>query len=200
MHNPAPVDHPVHELIQRRWSPRVFSDRPVEAATLLTVLEAARWAPSSFNEQPWSLIVATRETPEHFERLLACLTPGNQSWARHAPVLMLSVAKLAFERNGKPNRHALHDVGLASAQLALQATALGLAVHFMAGFDGALARETFGIPDGFEPGAAAALGYSEEIDRLSDEARERELAPRRRKPLEDFVFSQRWGEPAAAVR
>ncbi len=199
MHNPAPVDHPVHELIQRRWSPRVFSDRPVEAATLLTVLEAARWAPSSYNEQPWSLIVATREAPEDFERLLACLTPGNQSWARHAPVLMLSVAKLAFARTGKPNRHALHDVGLASAQLALQATALGLAVHFMAGFDGALARQAFAIPDGFEPGAAAALGYHAKIDDLPDEARQKALAPRRRKPLQEFVFSRTWGEPAALL-
>ncbi len=199
MHNPAPVDHPVHDLIQRRWSPRVFSSRPVDAPTLLTILEAARWAPSSFNEQPWSLIVATRDKPEDFERLLACLTPGNQSWARHAPVLLLSVAKLAFARNGRPNRHALHDIGLASAQLALQATALGLAVHFMAGFDGASAREAFQIPDGFEPGAAAAIGYAEKIDRLPDEAREKALAPRRRKPLKEFVFSRKWGEPAALL-
>ena len=113
---------------------------------------------------------------------------------------MLSVAKLAFARNGKPNRHALHDVGLASAQLALQATALGLAVHFMAGFDGASARKAFAIPDGFEPGAAAALGYHAKIDDLPDEAREKALAPRRRKPLGDFVFSRTWGEPAALVR
>lgn len=199
MHNPAPVDHPVHDLIQRRWSPRVFSDRPVEAATLLTVLEAARWAPSSYNEQPWSFIVAAREHPEDFERLLACLAPGNQSWARHAPVLMLSVAALAFARNGKPNRHALHDVGLASAQLALQATALGLAVHFMAGFDGALARQAFAIPDGFEPGAASALGYAEKIDDLPEDARQMALAPRQRKPLRDLVFSPTWGEAAALL-
>jgi len=199
MHNPAPVDHPVHDLIRHRWSPRAFSSRAVDGETLRVVLEAARWAPSSYNEQPWSWIVVTGEQPDDFARLLACLAPGNQAWARHAPVLMLSVAKLAFDRNGKPNRHALHDTGLASAQLAVQATAMGLAVHFMAGFDGAKARRAFAIPQGFEPGAAAALGYPQPLERLSEEGRAQEPAPRQRKPLRDFVFSRTWGEPAAFV-
>src|SRR5918992_2742873 len=101
------VAHPVHDLIRRRWSPRAFSDRPVEREKLLSVLEAARWAPSSFNAQPWSFLVATKEDPAEFERMLSCLVPGNQSWAKAGPVLMISVANTHFEHNGKPNRHAL---------------------------------------------------------------------------------------------
>ena len=125
--------HPIHDLLRRRWSPRAFADRPVEREKLQSVLEAARWAPSSNNEQPWHYLVATREEPEEFARLLACLVEKNQSWAKHAPVLMLSVASTVFTRNGKPNRHALHDTGQAVAGLTVQATALGLYVHQMAG-------------------------------------------------------------------
>ncbi len=197
MHKPAPVDHPVHELIRQRWSPRAFSNRPVEPQALRSLLEAARWAPSSFNEQPWSFIVATRDQPETFARLLGCLVPGNQSWAQDAQVLMLSVARTAFERNGKPNRHAFHDVGLASAQLALQATELGVAIHFMAGFDAGTARKSFRIPEGFEPVAAAALGYH--TNTPADGALEAEPTPRRRKPLSAFVFGEAWGARAPLV-
>ncbi len=119
MENLAALDHPVHSLIERRWSPYAFADKPVDPADLHSLLEAARWAPSSFNEQPWRFIVATRDDPEIFQRLLDCLAPANQEWAGKVPVLMLSVAALRFAKNGKPNRHALHDVGLASAMLAL---------------------------------------------------------------------------------
>ncbi len=110
---------PVHDLVARRRSPRVFADRPVPEAALHSVLEAARRAPSCFNEQPWRLIVATRDNAEDYQRLLACLVPSNREWAKSAPVLMITVAGMAFEKNGKANRHAYHDVGLASAQLAL---------------------------------------------------------------------------------
>src|SRR5829696_1208912 len=126
--------HPVHDLVRRRWSPRAFSSRAVERETLLSVLEAARWAPSSFNAQPWSFLVATQEDPAGFERMLNCLVPQNQAWAKAAPVLMIAVAKTHFEHNGKPNRHALYDTGQAVAFLTLQATALDLYVHQMAGF------------------------------------------------------------------
>ncbi len=113
----AAAQYPLHELIVRRWSPRAFADRIVERATLVRLLEAARWAPSCFNEQPWRYIVATRENPAEFGKLLGCLMEGNQVWAKHAPVLIISVAKLAFAHDGKPNRHAFHDVGAASAFL-----------------------------------------------------------------------------------
>ncbi len=191
----APPDFPIHDLLRRRWSPRAFSDRLVEPEKLRSLLEAARWAPSSFNEQPWAYLVATRNDPEEYARLLSVLVEGNIAWAHRAPVLMLSLAKLNFERNGKPNRHAFHDVGLASANLVTQATALGLAVHQMAGFQVEKARELYGIPAGWEPVAAIALGYPGETDSLPEPIRQRELAPRTRKPLEQFVFTGRWGQP-----
>ncbi len=196
MNKPAPVNPRVHELIRERWSPIAFDSRPVEPEVLHSLLEAAQWAPSSFNEQPWSFLVATREQVEEHARLLDCLVPGNQGWARHAPVLMLSVAKLAFERGGKPNRHALYDVGQATAQLVLQATAAGLAAHQMAGFDGDKARATFGIPDGHDPVAAIALGYPGDPEALPENMRGRELAPRRRKSLSELAFAGRWGKAA----
>lgn len=197
MEKPAPIDPRAHELIRRRWSPRTFADRPVEAETLRLLLEAAQWAPSSYNEQPWVFLVATRQEPEEYERLLGCLVPFNQGWAKNAPVLMLSVAKLEFERNGKPNRHAYHDVGLAAAQLTLQATALGLFVHQMAGIDADAARETYGIPEGWDPVAAIALGYPGDLESLPEDLRSKETAERTRKPLEDFVFTGSWGESRA---
>ena len=196
MKNPAPVDPPVHDFIRQRWSPRAFADRDVEPEALRSLLEAAQWAPSAFNEQPWAFLVATRGEPEEFDRLLGCLVPGNQTWAKGAPVLMLTAAKLAFDRNGKPNRHARHDLGLAVAQLTLQATSLGLGVHQMAGIDGDKARETYRIPDGWEPVTAVAVGHFGDPESLPEGLRERELGPRSRKPLASFAFAGGWGEPA----
>lgn len=140
LENLAETQYTVHELIRGRWSPRAFSNRTVERDKLLSLLEAARWAASSYNEQPWSLIVATQDQPSEYARLLSCLVEFNQSWAQSAPVLMLSVAKLHFDRNGKENRHAFHDVGAAASNLATQAIALDLFVHQMAGFDAQKAR------------------------------------------------------------
>jgi nitroreductase len=195
----AETRYPIHELLRERWSPRAFADRMVEPEKLRSLLEAARWAPSSFNEQPWSFIVATKEHAGEYERLLSCLVEGNVRWAQHAPVLMLSVARLAFERNQKPNRHAFHDVGLAVENLVIQATALGLAVHQMAGFHVDKARELFSIPDGHEPVAALVLGFPGDPAGLPEDLREREVAPRIRKPLESFVFSGQWGQSSPLV-
>src|SRR5438445_6336680 len=119
----ASPDYPIHELLAARWSPYAFDERPVAEADLRSLFEAARWAPSSFNEQPWNFIVATKQKPEEHARLLSCLVEGNQRWARAAPVLMVSVAKLNFNKTGKPNRHAFHDVGLAVQNMIVQATA-----------------------------------------------------------------------------
>src|SRR5687768_10275882 len=189
------VAHPVDELIRRRWSPRAFSSRPVEREKLLSVLEAARWAPSSFNGQPWAFLVAAKDDPAEFERMLSCLVPQNQVWAKEAPVLMIAVAKTLFEHNAKPNRHAWYDTGQAVAFLTLEATALDLGVHQMAGFSADKARELYAIPDAAEPTSAIALGYVGDPNSLDDKLRERELAPGKRKPLEEFVFTGRWGRP-----
>jgi len=137
----APVDYPVDDLVRRRFSPRAFSERAVPPQTLRSLLEAARWSPSCFNEQPWSFLVATHAEPAEFARMLSCLMEKNQLWAKHAPVLMLSVASKTFGHNGKPNRHAAHDVGTAAAWLTVQATAMGLFVHQMAGIDPEKARQ-----------------------------------------------------------
>ncbi|HET6202027.1 MAG TPA: nitroreductase family protein [Planctomycetota bacterium] len=200
MDRPAPVAHPIHELLARRWSPRAFDARPVEPEKLRILLEAARWAPSSFNEQPWSYLLATREEAEGFARMLECLVEGNRLWAKEAPVLMLAVASLRFARNAKENRHAFHDVGLATENLAVQATAMGLFVHQMAGILPERAREVFAIPEGHEAATGIALGYPGDPASLPEKLRAAEAAPRTRKPLEAFVFSGRWGSVAPVVR
>ena len=194
------IRYPVHDLIRSRWSPVAFSSKPVESWKLVSLLEAARWAPSSFNEQPWRFIVATRDGEEEFERLLDCLIPGNFEWAQNAPVLMLSVAKLHFTHDGKPNRHAFHDVGLAVGNLILQATALELCVHQMAGFDVERARRTFAVPDGYEPVGGIALGYATSAETLSERLQKRQQSPRRRKALEEIMFGYRWGQVSSLIR
>jgi len=194
MEKPADTHYPIHELLKRRWSPRAFSNRPVASDTLRSLLEAARWAPSSSNEQPWNFIVATKDEQAEFSRLLSCLVEGNKLWAQHAPVLMVSVARMSFEDDGKPNRHAFHDVGQAVANLIVQATALGLMAHQMAGFHPDKVRELYGVPKEFEPVAAIALGYPGDPQSLPERLRTRELAPRERKPLAGFVFTGRWGK------
>jgi nitroreductase len=196
---PANAQYPIHDLLKRRWSPRAFSDRRVEPDTLRSLLEAARWAPSSYNEQPWSFIVATKQDQAEYARLLSCLVEGNVLWAQHAPVLMVSVARVSFEENGEPNRHAFHDVGQAVANLTLQATALGLFVHQMAGFFPDKVRELYGVPKQFEPVAALALGYPGDPGSVPEKFRSRELALRERKPLTEFVFAGRWGETSPLV-
>lgn len=193
----ADTSAPVDETIRRRWSPRAFAERDVPDDELRALLEAARWAPSSFNEQPWRFLVARRDRPEELERMHACLTQGNRQWARKAPVLMLTIAKLDFQRNGEENRHAFHDVGLAMGNLVNQATAMGLYVHQMAGIDPERARAMYGVPDGFEVVAGVAIGYLGSPDRLDDpRRREREMGERSRKPLEDLVFEGSWGTTA----
>jgi len=186
-------DYPVHPLLAERRSLRAFSPRTVEPEILGSLLEAARWAPSCANEQPWSFIVAVKDDKPNFDRLLSCLIDFNLEWARHAPVLILSIARMIFQSTGKPNRHAFHDVGLATAALTVQATASGLVVHQMAGFDVEKARREFSIPQDHEPVAVSAIGYPGNPADLPEKLRQKELAPRHRKPLADFVFERGWG-------
>ena len=197
MEKPASTDHPIHDLLARRWSPRAFADRAMSPEQVNSLLEAARWAASCFNEQPWRFMVATREQEDEFAALLGCLGEKNQMWAKRASMLLISVAKTRFAHNDKPNRHALHDVGLAAAQLTMQATAMGLVVHQMAGFDADKARDVCGIPDGYEPVAAIAVGYVGDPEALPQALREREKAPRVRKSLSEIAFSGRFGNPRA---
>jgi nitroreductase len=195
MEKPADTQHPIHDLIKRRWSPRAFSDQQIEAEKLHMLLEAARWAPSSNNEQPWRFIVANKDHETEWNRLLACLVEGNRKWAYRAPVLILSVASLNFQDDSTPNRHALHDTGMAVENLVLQATALGLATHQMAGFDVEKARADLKIPSGYEPVAMIAVGYPGDLAFLPDRLRERELQPRSRQPISEWTFSGQWGDP-----
>jgi nitroreductase len=192
----AETQVPIHELIRRRWSPRAFSELPVEPDKLLTLFEAARWAASASNEQPWAFLVATQGDPKNYENMLGVLVDFNRGWANKAPVLILTVAHTQFEKDGKPNRHGFYDLGQAAANLALQATALGLTTHPMAGFSVEAARERFAVPEGWEPVSVIALGYPGDLDSLTEKLRQREIAQRHRKPLETFVFSGTWGHPA----
>lgn len=196
MHNPAKNEHPVHALIQNRWSPRAFAEKPIPNETLRSLFEAARWAPSSSNEQPWAFVVAAKEEPENFAKILSTLVEFNQTWAKDAPVIGIAVSEMEFVRNQRPNRNAFYDTGAAMAYLTTEATARELFVHQMAGFDPHKAIEVLHIPKGWEPIAAFAIGYAGDPDSLSDVLRQRELAPRSRKPISEFVMSGKWGEPA----
>ncbi len=196
----ASADHPIHELLAARWSPYAFLDRPVSEADLQSLFEAARWAPSSYNEQPWSYLVATRENPDQFQQLLSCLVEGNQVWAKAAPVLAVGIVSLKFALNGKDNRAAVHDLGLAAGNLLVEATARGLFVHQMIGILPDRVRALFGLPDGCEAWTGLAIGYRGDPAQLPDRLKERDLAPRGRKPLSQFVFSGKWGRPAPFVQ
>jgi nitroreductase len=196
MHKRAPTDFPVHDLIAERWSPRAFSDKPVAPDVLQSLFEAARWAPSSSNEQPWAYIVATKDDAENFAKLVSVLVPFNVTWAQHSPVLALAVAELAFAKNGTPNRNAQYDVGAASAWMTVEATSRRLFVHQMAGYDHEKARQVFQIPPGWEPIAAIAIGYPGDPDSLPQPLRDRDVAPRTRKPISEFVMSGSWGKKA----
>jgi nitroreductase len=193
---PAATTYLINQLIRRRWSPRLFDDRQVEREKILTLLEAGRWAPSCFNEQPWRYLVFDGSDADALERARACLVEGN-AWALKSPMLMLSVARDNFEKNEKPNRTAQHDVGLASENLVLQAVECGLIAHQMAGFDVERSRSEFAIPEGFTPIAMIAIGYPyrDELEALPEKVREKELAVRSRKPIGIVAFAGGWGKP-----
>lgn len=196
----AETSVPIHQILNERWSPRAFDSRPVEPEKLRSLFEAARWAASSFNAQPWYFIVATKDDHENYRKVLASFVEFNQGWARNAPVVGLSVARLNFEHNGQLNRHAFHDVGQAAANLAVQAAAHGLQLHQMAGILPEKARELFSIPQGYEAVAGFALGYPGDPESLPQQLKERELAQRTRKPLASFVFSGKWGDTAGFAK
>jgi nitroreductase len=196
MQKPAPSQYPINEFIANRWSPRAFAEKAVEPAVLRSLFEAARWAPSCSNEQPWVYLVAAKDDIEQFPKMLGILVETNQKWAKDAPVLALAVVELAFAKNGAPNRNAPYDVGAASAMLTIEATSRGLAVHQMAGYDNEKARQAFSIPAGWDPIAVLAIGYPGDAASLLQPYRDREALPRVRKPIAEFVMSGQWGHTA----
>ncbi|AFL89011.1 nitroreductase [Terriglobus roseus DSM 18391] len=189
------ADAPVHDLILSRWSPRSFADKPVSDADLKTIFSAAAWAASSYNEQPWRFLVG-RKGDETYTKIFNSLAPPNQAWAGSAPVLYCSFGKKTFSANGQPNGYGLHDTGAASATISLQAQELGLHTHGMGGFDKETLRAFFGVPSDFDAGACWALGYLGDPQNVPEDFKAAELAPRTRKPLSEFVFSD-WEKPAA---
>jgi nitroreductase len=190
----APAIPGVIEEILARWSPRAFSHKPVAAVDLRKIFEAARWAASSYNEQPWRFLVGHRGDPT-YQKIFDSLVEFNQGWAKSAPVLILSAASKSFARNSAPNHFAIHDTGAATAYLVLQATTLGLHAHSMAGFDQEKARAAFGIPVSFHIGAVTALGHLGDVDSLPEGLLEQEISPRQRKSLAEIVFAE-WEKPA----
>jgi nitroreductase len=191
--NRARTGYPIHDLIAERWSPDHFAETPVAESDLLSLFEAARWAPSSYNEQPWRYIVAKKEDPEEFRKLLSCLDAGNQKWAQSAPVLVLAVINTKLSRNNLLNRSAQHDLGLATANLVFEAASRNLAVHQMIGILPDKARELYHIPENAEPWTALAIGYPSEIELVG------ELNQRKRKTLNEFVFGGTWDRPARFI-
>jgi nitroreductase len=198
LHKPAETDRAIHPLLINRWSPRAYTGDLLTTDQLLDLFEAARWAPSGGNGQPWSFIIFPHDDAENFARAVGCLAEGNVIWAKHAPLLVLTVAQ-TLRDNGAPNRTALYDLGQAVAHLSVQAGALGLSLRQMGGFDVEKARAEFGIPAGHDPVTFIALGALGDHMLLPEPLRERETQPRIRKPLAQFVFRERWGAPAPLV-
>jgi nitroreductase len=190
----APAVPGVEDIFLRRWSPRAFADKPVSDDDLKKIFEAARWAASSYNEQPWRFFLGRRGDVT-YQKIFDALVEFNQGWAKSAPVLILSVASNKFAQNGNPNYHALHDIGAATANLSLQATALGLHTHSMAGYDHAKARKAFNISEDYDVGAVTALGYLGDPNTLHDRLRVQETSPRQRRALNEFVLAE-WDKPA----
>jgi nitroreductase len=193
MEKPATPAHPILDALSHRWSGRAIDPSlPVSPEHVSSILEAARWSPSCFNEQPWRFILFDDRDPAAREDARACLAPGN-AWAKSAPVLLLAVAVRNRVDGGTPNRFAEHDVGMACQSMAIQACSLGLVVHFMGGYDPERARRSFTVPPSMAPMAMVAIGHPLPVERLAGPARERELAPRTRRTIEEFVFRGKWG-------
>lgn len=185
-----PTNHPVNELLSDRWSPYAFdTKKSVDTVVLQSLFEAARWAMSSNNVQPWRYIVAHRATDEDlWNQVLDCLAEGNRPWAQHVPVLALGLAELNFEHNGKPNPTALHDLGAASAFLTIEATSRGLVVHQMAGILPDKIRSTFSIADTVQPLTALAIGYAGPNPELDETYAKRDARQRERKPFSEIIL------------
>ena len=199
MNKIKPTDVEIHDLLQRRWSPRAFDGRPIEPDRLRRIFEAARWAPSCYNEQPWRFVVGQKEAGEEYQKLFGLLAAGNQAWCSTAAVLVLVCARKTFSHNDKDNGWHLYDAGQAAAHLTVQAMAEGIFVHQMAGFDAAGASEMFQLSEIFCPVTMIALGYPGDVGQLPENLRSAELAPGSRRPAREVVFEGEWEKTASFV-
>jgi nitroreductase len=186
----------IHELIEKRWSPRAFDEKPVEPEKLTRIFEAARRAPSSNNEQPWRYLLGIKGKGQTWEKLFDSLNDWNKKWAVHAPVIAISIAKNSYTKSGAPNKHQFYDAGQSAAYLTMQATAEGLFVHQMAGFFPDKVVASFNIPEGFYPITAIVIGYIGKPEILPEEYRKNEDKKVIRRNLEEIVF-EAWDEPAS---
>jgi len=194
----ASTSVPIHDLMTQRWSTRAFNaSRPVTRPEITALLEAIRWSPSCNGGEPWRYLVFDKTTDQsNWQRAFDCLSAGNQAWCANVPLLLLACAGSTFAHNGQPNRFAQHDTGMANLSLMLQAVALGLASHAMAGFDAEKARTAFSIPADFTPLTMIAVGQQAEPDILTEAVKAKELAPRSRRPLHETFFTGSWGTAA----
>lgn len=197
MNKAAITQEPILDVIANRWSPRAYdANQPVISTQIISLLEAARWAPSCFGDEPWRFVVWDKnKDASGWENALDCIVPGNQAWAKDAPVFILICADTLFSHNNKPNRWGAYDTGAAAVSLCLQATSMGLITHQMGGFDGEKIREAFNIPEQFQMMSMLAVGYAADVDGLSDELKERELAPRKRRALRELFYDGVWNKP-----
>lgn len=183
----AKTDYPINELMAKRWSARAFSTRPVEKSKLLSILEAARWAPSSRNEQPWRYIVFTNENPEKLKKAQSVLKDINE-YSKRAPILICAIAKKTYSENEKYNRLHFHDLGAANENMFLETFNQGLIMHETGGFDVQKAKEVFSIPEEFEIGIMIAIGYQDTHDILPESLMKKAFMPRQRKSLSEIAF------------
>lgn len=194
-HKPATTCVKINALIEERWSPRAFdANQLVKYDDVLALLEAARWAPSCFNDQPWRFIVCDKSIDEFsWQAAQEVLVEKNRQWAKNAPILILAVAMENFNHNGQSNRWAMYDTGAASAAMCLQATALGLIVHQMGGFDEAKARAVFNLPVDCKPMTMIAVGYQADAEVLAEDLKAIEMADRTRKAINERFYFGKWG-------
>jgi len=184
----------IHELIEKRWSPRAFADKEIEKEKVEKLFLAASYAASCFNEQPWRFIYGTKSYPERYEQLLSCLGEFNQIWVKTAPMIILTLAAKNFAKNGKANAHARHDLGLAIGNMSAQAASMNLYLHQMAGFSPDKARELFEVPDEFDIVTMIAVGYKGNAEILPESMREMESSVRDRKDLDSLLFCGDWNK------
>jgi len=197
---PAITQAPINQTIANRWSGRAYdTNKSVSHTQIISLLEAARWAPSCFGDEPWRFIVWDKNVDVNaWQQAFDCLVPGNQDWVKDSPVLVLTCANTLFNHNGKPNRFAQYDTGAAAVNLCLQAEDMGLMAHQMGGFNADLAREKFNIPADVTLMAMISVGYAADISTVTGEALTRETAERKRKALGEVFFNGSWDKAVIA--